>query len=60
MDKYLTAAEVAAVLRVSLTEAMNMCEDGTLHATNPAGVWLVAERDFQTFMDSGYTDEGAA
>lgn len=51
---FLTAAEVAKVLRCTPARVGDLCRDRKLRATMPAGVWLIAEEDLTAFIEAGF------
>ncbi|HET6916645.1 MAG TPA: helix-turn-helix domain-containing protein [Acidimicrobiales bacterium] len=50
--KYLTAAEVADVLRLTPITVVRLCREGKLPATKPAGTWLIAEPDLLAHIEA--------
>ena len=53
MDRFLTTAEVADILRLSVWQAVNLCRSGKLRATKPSGTWLIAAADLEDFIKAG-------
>ena len=53
MHKYLTTEEVAAVMRLTTWRVLQLCRDGKLPATKPAGQWLIAQSDLDAYIASG-------
>lgn len=61
LDKtYLTVAEVAEVLRLDPESVGEMCRDGRLPATKPAGRWLIDSTDFAAFIAAGSNRKAAS
>lgn len=58
-EDYLTAAEVADILRVKPVTVARMCADGELPATRPVKSWLIAKGDLEAFIAAG-TNQPAA
>lgn len=52
-DRYYTAAEVAAILRVTASYVRQLCIDGKIPATKPAGTWLIPIDQFAAWLQSG-------
>jgi len=48
----LTAAEVAAILRISPARAVRLCRDGKLPASKPAGQWRISVADLAAHIES--------
>lgn len=59
-QKYLTTAEVADVLRLSVWQVVNLCREGKLPATKPSGQWLISEIDLDAFLASGSNQPAAS
>lgn len=59
-DRYLTAAEVATVLRTTPVTIVRLCRAGKLPATKPAGTWLISETDLQAHIEASRPERGAA
>lgn len=59
-ETYLTAAEVAPILRVTRWQVVNLCRDGKIPATKPSGTWLIAESDLRAFLESGSNQAASA
>jgi excisionase family DNA binding protein len=47
---YLTAAEVAKVLRVGPWAVLQLCQSGDLKATKPTKSWLIARADLDAYL----------
>lgn len=58
--RYLTSAEAADILRLSVWQTVNLCRDNKLRATKPSGQWLIAADDLQAFIDAGYNQQAAS
>lgn len=56
--RYLTAAEVAAVMRVSTMTVYRLIKAGSLPALRVGRSYRVAEDDLDRFLASGYTQAG--
>ncbi len=56
--RYLTAAEVAAVMRVSTMTVYRLIKAGSLPAVRVGRSYRVAEDDLDRFLASGYTQAG--
>lgn len=50
--RFLTADEVAEVLRLTPITVARLCRAGKLPATKPAGTWLIAEPDLQAHIEA--------
>lgn len=60
IEKYLTTAEVADTLRLSVWQVVNLCRAGKLRATKPSGQWLIRPTDLESFIEAGYDHQPAA
>lgn len=60
MNQYLTTAEVAETLRLSVWQVVNLCRSGKLRATKPSGQWLIRPADLETFIEAGYDHQTKA
>ena len=56
--RYLTAAEVAAVMRVSTMTVYRLIKAGSLPALRVGRSYRVAEDDLDRFLAQGYTQAG--
>ena len=56
--RYLTAAEVAAAMRVSTMTVYRLIKAGSLPAVRVGRSYRVAEDDLDRFLASGYTQAG--
>jgi excisionase family DNA binding protein len=56
--RYLTAAEVAAVMRVSTMTVYRLIKAGSLPALRVGRSYRVAEDDLDRFLARGYTQAG--
>jgi excisionase family DNA binding protein len=56
--RYLTAAEVAAVMRVSTMTVYRLIKAGSLPAVRVGRSYRVAEDDLDRFLAQGYTQAG--
>lgn len=52
-DIYYTAAEVAAIIRRTPSSVRQLCIDGKIPATKPAGTWLIPADQFADWINSG-------
>jgi excisionase family DNA binding protein len=52
-DHYYTAAEVAAIIRRTPSSVRQLCIEGKIPATKPAGTWLIPIDQFATWLRSG-------
>lgn len=52
-DGFYTAAEVAQIIRISPSSVRQLCIDGKIPATKPAGTWLIPSAAFDTWLKSG-------
>lgn len=60
-DHFLTAAEVATLLRTTPITVVRLCREGKLPATKPFGTWLISEADLKAHLDaSRNSEQGAA
>lgn len=50
---YLTAPEVAPILRIDVWAVVRLCRTGALRASKPGQKWLIAPADLQAYIDSG-------
>ena len=59
---YLTAPEVATILRLGTWQVVNLCRSGELPATKPGKKWLIDPAALQSYLDAGRNDQtdGAA
>lgn len=57
---YLTAAEVAEILRTEPMTVVRLCREGKLPATKPAGKWLIAESDLFAHIESRHNQREAS
>ena len=48
---YLTAAEAAAVMRVTPWSVTEKCRSGEIRASKPGKSWLIAAADLQAYLD---------
>lgn len=60
IEKYLTTAEVADTLRLSVWQVVNLCRHGKLAATKPSGQWLITEDALRDFLASGSNQKAAS
>jgi len=60
VNRYLTTAEVAETLRLSVWQVVNLCRSGKLRATKPSGQWLIRPTDLDAFIEAGYERQPAA
>lgn len=51
--QYLTAPEVAEVLRVDVWAVVKLCRDGKLVATKPGQKWLITPAALEAYLASG-------
>lgn len=56
LPRFLTAAEVADILRVSPFEVARYCQAGVIKAKKPGKKWLIAPADLQAYIDGGSED----
>lgn len=54
--RFLTAAEVANVLRTTPITVVRLCRAGKIPATKPAGTWLISEADLQAHIAARRND----
>ena len=52
-DRYYTAAEVARIIRRTPSSVRQLCMDGKIPATKPAGTWLIPVDRFDAWLSSG-------
>ena len=62
---YLTAAEVADILRVKPWEVSKLCKDGEIQAVKPGLRWLITPADVAAYIERKdserkATEQGAA
>lgn len=50
---FLTAPEVAKILRVDVWAVVKLCRDGKLAATKPGQKWLIAPADLDAYIETG-------
>lgn len=50
---FLTASEVADILRIELWAAVKLCREGKLAATKPGKQWLIAPADLDAYIAAG-------
>lgn len=50
---YLTAPEVAPILRIDAWAVVRLCRTGALRATKPGQKWLIHPADLQAYIDAG-------
>jgi len=60
VNRYLTTAEVAETLRLSVWQVVNLCRSGKLRATKPSGQWLIRPTDLEAFLEAGYEHQPQA
>lgn len=58
--KFLTAAEAAAILRVTPVAVADACRSGELRATKPLKAWLIDPADLDAYIAAHYNQGGAA
>lgn len=58
--RYLTAAEVAPILRLKPIRVVRLCREGKLPATKPAGTWLISEADLQAHIAASSNQKAAS
>lgn len=56
MSPFLTANEVAPLLRIRGIEVVRLCREGKLRATRPGKTWLILPEDVEAYIASGYND----
>jgi excisionase family DNA binding protein len=49
--RYMTAAEVADVLRVKPMTVANLCRTGELNAIRPLKSWLITQDDLDAYLE---------
>ena len=59
-ERYLTTAEVADTLRLSVWQVVNLCRASKLRATKPSGQWLIRPADLDAFLAAGYEHQTKA
>jgi excisionase family DNA binding protein len=57
---FLTAPEVAKVLRIDVWQAVKLCREGKLPATKPGLKWLITPADLQAYIDAGRNTQVSA
>lgn len=50
---FLTASEVAPILRVDSWAVVRLCRTGALRATKPGQKWLIDPADLQAYIEAG-------
>jgi excisionase family DNA binding protein len=58
VSPFLTANEVAPLLRLRGVEVVRLCREGKLRATKPGKTWLILREDVDAYISSGYNDIG--
>ena len=58
-ERYLTTAEVADTLRLSVWQVVNLCRASKLRATKPSGQWLIRPADLEAYLNASF-NEGPA
>lgn len=58
--KFLTAPEVAEILRVGTWQVVNLCRDGKIPATKPGKSWLIAESDLNAYLEKHSNQRASA
>lgn len=53
---YLTASEVAEVLRMSPIAVIRLCRTGSIPATKPSGKWLIHREELDSYIAAGRND----
>ena len=60
VSRFLTAGEVADILRVKPQQVLEMCREGRLRATKPGKTWLITAEDVEAYIAAGYNDQASA
>lgn len=60
VSPYLTASEVAPLLRVGTYQVVVLCREGKLRATKPGKTWLITREDVEAYIAAGYNDQASA
>lgn len=60
MSPFLTALEVAPMLRMTGVEVVRLCREGKLRATKPGKAWLILPADVSAYINAGYNDQASA
>jgi excisionase family DNA binding protein len=53
---YLTAAEVAPILRISVLSVCELCRAGKIPAAKPGRAWLIKPTDVEAYIDAHRQD----
>lgn len=56
VSRFLTAEEVADLLRIGPMQAVALCRTGKLRATKPGKTWLIRPEDLEAYIAAGYND----
>jgi excisionase family DNA binding protein len=54
VSPFLTANEVAPILRMGRYQVIKLCREGKLRATKPGKTWLILREDVDTYVRSAY------
>lgn len=60
MHQFMKTDEVAAVLRLTPWQVVNLCRAGKLRATKPSGQWLIDRADLDAYIEAGSNQSGDA
>jgi excisionase family DNA binding protein len=60
VSPFLTANEVAPLLRMGRYQVIKLCREGKLRATKPGKTWLILREDVDAYVRSAYNDAEVA